>query len=737
MKIRRVTPYLLAAMLSTSVPTPAQPLDWSPATQGNFVFALAQGADGFWVATEKQGIWRRDNGGNWRKFGRAEGLGDDSGLCLARRGAQLWVGHSTGGLSVWDGAKWTNLGVEDGLPSERVTALGVDSKSDAVWVGTENGLLQWSDANGWLVPDSPLCRRSMAGVTSAGDLVVAATACEGLVLSRDGGKSWEEVRGPQFQPNTPTGAGLPSDVLNDVKIDSLGQIWVATDTGFARSSDAGKSWFYVRGADWQANVEGSTLGFRPKNVDAEVDLAAEDWVQTLSPTDDGKIWLGFRQKGAEQRDCTSGATLVLSSDDTTALRNPNGDWVRSIIPTRGVGAITARYAGGVVPLFKANLPAPATEEKAAAPLGVPGPLPTLTAGQLEQLAAAKSALQGDLVPGSAAFESFDWRTQGDWVGRYGDRFALGYNPHGDAYNRTEGANFKLNSGPHLAPGQRGFYIFASNTRPDERHALYFPSLGERRMGEANDGTWQNDKYPFSWEGPDLWARATVPVGAHRLSIYFVNNDGRGNDLNRYRDFIVSVRASTTELADADQAPDLARGRFRDAAGGGYARFSVVGPAQFWVKIARHRSHVTKVNGLFLDFIAGAAPEAGSIAEKRHNEPMPHMGGVRYVTEATPPAQGDENETVSAARRAWAALDAAALKNGGLEGRWQHRLQIYRAAKAANAPEPLLANWRWKLTLWQSSDRETFDATMKEAREKQLAQNEAAKAAPKLETTVTP
>lgn len=44
-----------------------------------------------------------------------------------------------------------------------------------------------------------------------------------------------------------------------------------------------------------------------------------------------------------------------------------------------------------------------------------------------------------------------------------------------------------------------------------------------------------------------------------------------------------------------------------------------------------------------------------------------------------------------------------------------------------APESLLSNWRWKLTLWREGDCETFDATMKEARRKQLALEQAEKA----------
>lgn len=732
-RLRFTTLVLGAILFATPSVSRAQTLDWNAQTQGEFVFALAQGADGFWVGTENQGVWRRDAGGKWRNFTRADGLGDDTILSLARRGSQIWAGHANGGLSVWDGARWTNLGVEDGLPSERVTALFVD-EANSVWIGTENGLLQFSDANGWFIPDSPLCKRSIAGVSSAGNLVVAATSSEGLLVSRDGGQTWEEVRGPQIQPLTPTGAGLPSDVLNDVKIDSLGQIWVATDTGVARSEDAGKSWFYVRGEDWKANIEGSALGLRPQTAASDIELAAEDWVQTLAPTADGKIWLGFRQKGAELRDCRTAEVLFVDEDDRAAARLPEGDWVRSIFPVDETRAITARYAGGVVGLMQTEWPAISAKPDAL-PLQVPGALPVWNAAQLQKLIEAKTALTEILAPGSAAFESFDWRTQGDWVGRYGDRFAQ--DPIDNVYNRTVGASFDVRLGTHVNPEVGGPYTYYVPTGLDDRRAPYFPSAGQRRLIELNDGTWRGE-YSFAWEGPGLWALAEVPPGAHRMSFYFVNNDGRTQGLPRYRDYVVSLRAYTPELEDAEQAPDLARARIRDASGGGYARFSVVGPAKFWLKIARHRSNATKVNGLYLDFISEAPQVAAELTPEMElkarleNGPMTWMNDVRYVTEATPKAEAGENETVTLARRAWEAVDESALRVGGLENRFQTRLGIYRAAKEAKAPENLLANWRWKLSLWRDSDREVFDETMKrawtseQARRKQQAAEKAAR-----------
>ena len=40
--------------------------------------------------------------------------------------------------------------------------------------------------------------------------------------------------------------------------------------------------------------------------------------------------------------------------------------------------------------------------------------------------------------------------------------------------------------------------------------------------------------------------------------------------------------------------------------------------------------------------------------------------------------------------------------------------IYRAAQAAGAGEPLLANWRWHPCLWTDPDRALFQSAMQPA-----------------------
>ncbi len=49
---------------------------------------------------------------------------------------RVWVAESGLGLRMWDGKQWNYFGVEDGLPSDRVTCLALDGHR--LWIGTED-----------------------------------------------------------------------------------------------------------------------------------------------------------------------------------------------------------------------------------------------------------------------------------------------------------------------------------------------------------------------------------------------------------------------------------------------------------------------------------------------------------------------------------------------------------------------------------------------------------------------
>jgi len=154
------------------------------------------------------------------------------------------------------------------------------------------------------------------------------------------------------------------------------------------------------------------------------------------------------------------------------------------------------------------------------------------------------------------------------------------------------------TGPHYKDAPSIYSWIGKRITPEQRF-LYSPALGSRREAEVNDGSWQHDKYPMTYEGPDLWVTFTVPAGAHRASFYFINNDGHQSPFSR-RNYFLEMKADKPTLAEEDRAPALASARVADFYHGVYKQFLVMGPATFQLKIGRPYSECTKLQGVFLD-----------------------------------------------------------------------------------------------------------------------------------------
>ena len=689
--------FLLCLLLLFSISS-ARALDWSN-DHGQQVTALLDARDGFWVGTADKGLWRRDEGNNWKQF-----LEGQTVRCLLERGNQIWAGTARDGLEIWDGQTWNNVGVAEGLPSARVNDLALNVDNGDVWVATENGLCRWNDDGGWSVPAAELAHKQIVGVACARGIVWAATACDGLLKSADRGATWTQIPGASVQPNTATGTGLPSDVLNDVAVDELGQIWVATTTGLAKSKDDGQSWFYVRGADWEDNVKGSAEGLKPTGADAPIEPPGEDWVQTVVPDKDGHVWLGFRQQGAEIRDIQTDELLFATRFNAGRVAGPGNSWVRAIMPFNGGRAILGLFGGGLDSALKAELPYPPPALETPVKLKVPGAFDTFDAAQIARTGTGETDNKG-------ALWNIDTRTRGDWVGRYGDSMAI---LNDSDYQRDVQSFATVRLGWNALDDS--IYTFTASLSSTDPDVLYNPALGTRQMHELNDGTWQTDKYPLSFDGPNLWVEINVGAGAHRVSIYFYNSDGKGDGATRYRDYVLQLKAGTDNLKDAENEPDLARCRVSDFQNGTYAAFAVAGPGRYWIRIGRNRSNVTKLSGIFIDRIGDAMTPANILN-------LPSMRGEIYQTQSVPAAITNENAIVSAARAAWLRLDERAARGEVGANDWTQRHQLLRAASAVGADEALLHNWRWKLSVWTEADRAEFDNTMARIENKRAAEKD--------------
>jgi ligand-binding sensor domain-containing protein len=98
------------------------------------ITALATGSDGaLWIGTDR-GLAQLAAGA----VSPVAALGEDAitALAVAANG-DVWVALAAGGVVYGSGEQWTTLGVQDGLPAARITAIA--SAGDQVWLAGQDG----------------------------------------------------------------------------------------------------------------------------------------------------------------------------------------------------------------------------------------------------------------------------------------------------------------------------------------------------------------------------------------------------------------------------------------------------------------------------------------------------------------------------------------------------------------------------------------------------------------------
>ncbi len=673
-------------LLPLLFPVAARAQGWNNPQSTTFATCLVSGADGdFWAGADDEGLFHRDAKGNWAPFAGQKELGDANVTCIAVDAQhRVWVGTASAGVAVFDGTTWKRFGVLNGPLSSRINDLQIAPNGD-VWGATDAGVFRWNDKDGWGFPgvfstDQATRKLALAPVYGLAfdsqDRVLEAVD-EGLNrLTMENGEAKIEALGradSRLQPPRAGGEGFLPGPVHAVAVDSRNQIWCATRFGVCVGKEG--QWNFLRGADWLANAKGSAVPLEIDATNPPDDLLAEDWVTTLAPTTDGKMWLGFRQSGAEKRDCETLELVVSTRDDPKFATNASfsGDWTSAILPL-GDGAIFARYGGGLASLFGADLPA-SNERDFVAPL-----MPEnaeVTQDVLFQLA-KNLGERAPLGVGEGMFYSLDRQTRGDWPLRYG-------NAGGELFATdeprwmNEGSDFHFSTAPHLRdPKEADFFTFTPWDRSDNPNVLQLPLKNIRRLGEFNDGTWQDDRYPPSFDGPDLWTRFSVPEGLFRVSYYWFNKDGHTGS-NRQRDHRIELFSPG---ANAFESEPMARARLWSGWNGQYASFAARGPANFRVRFARDRSHSTQLNAFFFDRLGAPQPKPDSLPARLQ----------RPLDKITMPANGPLVQSVVL----WS--ECAAAEKRGVPCPLE-RLVALRAAKSFGAPETLLAAWRVQAGVW--------------------------------------
>jgi hypothetical protein len=637
-----------------------------------FVMSMCVDHEGrLWVGTEGGGVQRFDPSApplhQWTQFTTSNGLGDDYGYAIAcDQHDRIWVGHLNHGVSVYNGnseGKWQCYEVLAGLSrpdtlsgplGERTFAIAVCPTNGDVWIGTNRGLTGYSVSSAvWSYRTKfdgmPSDAVTALAFDSAGRLYCG-TDADGIAMAdpADDYKSWRVATAGGDTSLVPGGKGLPTDLVSALLVARDGTVYAGTPMGLALSRDRGQMWQFVRGRDYAAKVRGQ-YGGPPKGwKEASGPTLLEDYVTTLAqgPTS-GTVFVGHWQEPAELLDA--------SARGMERVHVAQCDNYQSSIINDGVSGLTFFGSHNGVRCDKGSSHEAASPIRAIRRSELPvGAVPP-DARSLASIVATPLRAQTQSEPhanGTAASVPVvqrlddDWRTQGDWDGRYGRYWASLCSMAGHDYFWGAGEDdvqFRQHIGPHCGEGDSIRFWIDRNYTADHRQLeippVYMDSrvikglttpLMNRRESQNDD---HGEDYGSTWEGPDLYYDLWLPPGRFVLSLYEVN----GRMPPSPRDFRVSIRpgpssksaSATADDLDFESRPELARGRVCQFFGGVYKRFVAVGPQSLTVKIYKQKSINAIAVGLMLDLLdeepvsyfpgEGSSPRAASNRPKDSEE----------------------------------------------------------------------------------------------------------------------
>ena len=231
------------------------------------------------------------------------------------------VGSRTRGISVYDGAVWKTIDVENSaIGSNRINALFVDAQR-RVWVGTDSGLFR---LNGNLEVEASFSENN-SGIGSndiaalAGDS--SATVWTGHASRGASAYTAANTDLPWIWYRTDS-SSIPSNSIRDVFIQDVGQnrVWFATAAGAAQFDGSLNAWTILTVTDG---------------------LASND-VNTVAIGSDGMLWFGTNRFGI-----SSTPSGVAGSWTTYTTSDGLGDNNARKILVSSAGTIWVATAGGV------------------------------------------------------------------------------------------------------------------------------------------------------------------------------------------------------------------------------------------------------------------------------------------------------------------------------------------------------------------------------------------------------
>ncbi len=784
---------LLVGRFTVAEVPPIQLVDSIPASH---ITAIAGG--GAVIASEDHGVFLREPGSEgWTQYTTKTGLADDLTYAAAVDAfGRVWIGTLNKGVCVYDPKtkQWTNYDAPNGPIGERIFDIRICPVDNDVWIATSAGLTRYSiktpSADPKELKDSwrnytridglPEDQANSLAFDKEGNLYIGTQSHGVCVLRRDTQGEYVNpttTAAPPFsgavtvskEPLTPNGEGLPSNMVNRMLVDSHGTVWAGTNAGLAWSTDQGKSWNFLRGRNYADKVRG-LYGGVPENwepcSDEEMEkLLPEDYITALVEAPDGKLWIGFREKGIAIIDPKTKEPLDPKNPAYNDALDPQlkapmqppmtfTPFVTSIAFTSAEKVILGVYANGdLTGVFAvSNPPIPVgsdatpsgervvsvpgiddvTKFAAADAPAMPNPPAAPTVAELDAFAAKLVGLNEEAPDVFADYLGEDWRTQGNWVGHYGRDMAIvcatgGYNgtERNHVYS-TDPKGFRVNPviGPNTTNTWKGYsnhYIFKQES--DLVRAPYVPTLGLRRIAEWNDWEQQGDK---NRDGADLWVHFTTDKeGMFEVDFYYYNKDGHVNR-DRLRDQLIEVWpapfdwSETVSPTSNDEelgvysasmvfseldGPPLLRTRVENYWGGVHKRLLLKGPGKYAIKMNRCYGGLVILQMVNVDRLPKIDKQ---IREKRLTK--------IYGTDYGPPEIPKEatTELGKKALELWKKLDGVYRLKGGAAFEEPGRLLAYRAA-VSSGETALAEALAFRLNIWNEKEVLRWNDAMEESK----------------------
>lgn len=267
----------------------------------NSVNTILQTRDGYlWLGTQ-EGLARFD-GHVFRVFTRHNSELQHNVITVLHedQAGRLWVGTQGGGLSRWDGERFTNFTAETGLTSDLISAV-LEDRDGTLWIGTyDAGITRYRDGR--------FSYTTEADGLSSNAVTALATDRQGALWigTREAGLNrYRNGRLTTYRAED----GLPGDDVATLRAGADGRIWIGTrnhglgwfkDGHLAKYTEADGLpneslrclYEAPNGALWMGTNHGGIVRMQQERFETLKEGLPHDVVRALYEDREGSLWIG-------------------------------------------------------------------------------------------------------------------------------------------------------------------------------------------------------------------------------------------------------------------------------------------------------------------------------------------------------------------------------------------------------------------------------------------------------------